>query len=411
MDDDDRQELNEHLKVIEENDHKLINAHNKQINVNLELQQNIDLLSEKVNENIKVYNSILNNVNITQKKDIEAIELIHLQIQDLIAFSRIGILGRNILTYEEIKKFEINKKKLKYIKSKVLEINKNLIIVIMIPQFCKEDYFEIEILPVPNKFNKEINIDKQRYITDTEKVYDYTDEIIFKERLNLSYKCIQNIFKSKFKFCTSRTHNETEIKEIEKGIVFTKSLEKTKIKHDCNKMKYVIQGNNIIEFKKCSISINENNFENFDNIFYNLVILPFYEEMNVTSNINSLENVHLKNIENTKQIKELKYKHTTNENYSISLTIKITIILISLLTKYCLKYKKLCKRLLRKETSNPSIEHPNIELQEQLKLKEGGVTHSATTSSAILTMNPKEPKGQRSGLKDNNSTEENEDPA
>ncbi|CAD7006145.1 unnamed protein product [Ceratitis capitata] len=153
-------------------------------------------------------------------------------------------------------------------------------------------------------------------------------------------------------------------------------------------MKYEIQGNNIIEFKNCSISINENNFENIDNIFYNLIILPFYEEMNVKSNINSLEEVHLKNIENTKQIKELKYKHTTNENYSISLTVIITIILIFLLTKYCIKYKKLCKRLLRKETSNPSIEHPNIELQEQFKLKEGGVTHSATTSSAILTMNP-----------------------
>lgn len=38
------------------------------INVNLELQQNINFLSEKVNENIKVYNSILSNMNTTQKK-------------------------------------------------------------------------------------------------------------------------------------------------------------------------------------------------------------------------------------------------------------------------------------------------------------------------------------------------------
>lgn len=111
----------------------------------------------------------------------------------------------------------------------------------MIPQFCKEDYFKIEILPIPNKSQREVNIEKQNYITNTEKVFDFNHEILFKGELKLSNKCIQNLFKSNFNFRTSRTNKETEITEIEKGIIFTKNLQKTKSKHDCNKMSYEIQ--------------------------------------------------------------------------------------------------------------------------------------------------------------------------
>lgn len=102
-----------------------------------------------------------------------------------------------------------------------------------------------------------------------------------------------------------------------------------------------------------------------ENYFTNIIILPFYEKLNVEREISSLEDINIKHIENLKEIQELK---NISDNYTtliISFCSSLLIIILIMVALMILKYKKFKNKIPVQVFS---------ELQEKSESNGGGVT-------------------------------------
>lgn len=133
MDNSDREEIANHLDIIEKNSHNAIQAINEQIKVNKHFNESIESLKTIVRNDRKI---ILNNFNqiesaikniskqqmfLDQITKIRFIDNKVNQIQDNIVSAKHSMIHPSILTSQEINEYEINFYKLRLLRMGVLE--------------------------------------------------------------------------------------------------------------------------------------------------------------------------------------------------------------------------------------------------------------------------------------------------
>lgn len=203
MSQEDKKEIEEYLQINKENNKNLINQSNKQITINTKFNEQISLMMETVNKNqleniMNKVNAIYNDLTYFKYETILKENIHYLignihKIKEIIMSSRLGILSKDILTFDEMENHNINLNNLKDLQLKVATYGKLLLLIIDIPRLNQTIYKEVLIEPIPNHNNNlQIVTNINHVITTRNKVYFPTTE---KSKLQLiNDTCIQNIF-------------------------------------------------------------------------------------------------------------------------------------------------------------------------------------------------------------------------
>lgn len=372
MDDDDRQEILEHLKVTDENNHNAITNLNKQIKINTHFNESINILKSSVEEDrikmTEAFNGIRKQNDEIVKHSLYVDQIIKLrylenkvdQIQDNIISAKHNIIHPNILTAEEIELYKIDFYKLKLIKVGILEYkNQMLIIAIKIPQnYIKTD---LKLLtPLPNKDYFEID-ENNEYIVEIEnKFLEYKEDTMLKD-LKISKNCVWT------KQCKLRYNNKTKIEILDDETILIKNALEEKLIQNCDDRNISLSKNYFITFYNCKIKLYQETFYNQKKIIQDKYFYPS-NNFNLTHvKAVTFDNIVLKHFENIKEIEELKF----HKKVSYGITVTLVIILIISLAIIVIWQKKNIKNKIE-------IIHKGI--QENSNSNRGGVMVSTPDS-------------------------------
>lgn len=399
MDADDEEEIKNHFSIVDKNNHNVIKNMNAQIVINQNISNKIQEITNHINKQQKLIeikiNKFGNSINVIEKRlrehiiisEInENIQILYNQIKNIkenIMLSRLEVIGKDILSDKEIIENEIDIAKLPYIKSSVLLKENTIIFVLLIPTFTNDSFYKNVIEPIPNfGINLEIQINNKIVITNQNNVYYNieSEPIMFKNLKKYDDDCIPNLFEPKLLNCSYRKNIQTSVNQITSNIIVTKNLKPTLAIHNCNdQYKLTLRGNIIIKIENCKIKINNQEFTNKINKYFESFILPNLKKnitiADITNNF-SLNEIHVNGINNLKEITELKYEHTNTIWRSLSCDIVILCIIIAITIFAYVKLKNNCQRASFNVEINSA---PHNSRQESIPM-EGDVTSQSATS-------------------------------
>lgn len=348
MDNDDYTDISQHLNNLDNNIQQLTDQTNEQVIINNNLLKNINYVVEHVKELQNKLSITINSITNETSKGLVIIKTYKFilqtymeinrinkqleQFSDIILLSKLNVLAHDILTEEEIFKYNITVEVLPYLRNAILFKNNILIFAIGIPNFTKEKYLNAIVIPFPNKNYEQLDIQNEEIIVENNNVYINSKEVISKKKL-VRHKndCIRNIF-SKTNTCKLRINNITTIENIFDNVIITRNLPLLELSQNCIDRSITIKNNNIIKFSNCKIIIDNNVFQNKIEKFTNSILIPIVHT-NFTKIINNLtlETLHIDNVKNRKTIEYINYKNNvTTYSYTGLILVISIIILISL---------------------------------------------------------------------------------
>lgn len=331
MDDDDRQEILEHLKIVDENSHNIIETVNKQIYINTHFNESIQTLKSTIEddrENIKKtlasfenrHSEIIRRILYTD----QMLKLSYLKekiehIQENIVSAKHHIFHPSILTSEEIDKFQLDFFKLKFMKIDILNYKDGILIfVIKIPI----NYIETDlkmILALPNKNYMEINEPNGYVIKIGNNVLQYEENVYFKNLRKSKHCTLSNN-------CNFKFNNKTEIEAFDDDMILVKNANNLEIIQDCDSRRLIINKNYLLTFYNCKININNQTFQNQKTIVQDKYFYPSNELPKSDTVPTLFKPIELKNFENIREVEELKFHK--NISYGVNVTLLIAIIVI-----------------------------------------------------------------------------------
>ncbi|XP_037903895.1 uncharacterized protein LOC119647163 [Hermetia illucens] len=366
MDNDDHEEIMEHLMVIDTNNHNLIKLLNNQLQIKNVFQNNLNKIVENINHTNSSFKTLASDINNTTyhiNKILVEIQLNHSldlikdeleKLIDNVNSARTGIVSRSILTYDEIDTYNLSIDELKDITTNVLIKSNILIFVINIP-ILTQPILSYYVSQVPNKYHQTLNIDIKNVVLYNNKYFKFEKHV----------KSLKNTLPCKNKNCIIEYKNNNQVSEIEKGLLLVIDVNE-KLKQNCNEKLYELNGIFVIRFSNCNIEINEkvytNNVKQFQQI---LMLEPIKNISNYNIKIN-MEQLKIENINNLEKIEEIKFVHKQN----IIATSTIIIIIIIILTVLFIAYLYF--------KNNKSIKININESRREDIEKEGGVTYTPT---------------------------------
>lgn len=383
MDSEDSEEISRHLEVLNTNDKRAIEQLNKQVVINDNLFREITQIENSINSqraNLSIFLAeIVGEANkmvpVAQKSqfilqlyaDISALNRHADKIEDIILLSRLGVLAHDVFTDEEIVNYNIGIEIMPFIKNSIILRDNLIILVVLVPNFTVDKYFNAIIIPSPNDKKEELNFGIQNVIMKKNEIFEYNEETILKKKLKYhSNECIKKIL-TENNVCNYITNEHESIIAINEETIVTKNLQKTKITQNCNNEETIIRGNNFIKYSNCKLIIKNSIFENNLKQFRETIILPTLN-INMTKIINNLtlENIHVNTQKNRDLITYLEFKSKTeNISLSVILILCLIIIIIALYFNLCQK-NKIVKSKEKKSNDHEMIEQGknNLEINE-----------------------------------------------
>lgn len=375
MDNDDREEILEHLRNVDINSHNAIQTLNKQITINTHFKESIETIRRAVEDDRtkidKTFDEIKKRNNEIVRRLLYTDQMLKLkslegkitQIQENIASARNSMIHPGVLTPEEIEEFKIDYFKLKMIKMGVMTyMNNSLIIALKIPT----DFITTDlklIIPLPNDKYLEIDENNERVVTINNITYTYEENLTFTD-LRSSENCV--ILKN----CELKFNNITNIEVIDDDLILVKNANNVKLMQNCDNRDIVIDKNYLINFYNCELKILNKNFTNKKIIIHEKFIYPDNDVTNVTfrEKIN-FEAIKINQFENIKQIEELLYHKNVSYGINITLVLIITIVIIIYII-----YKKYCNNRDKNIVNFQLEAYPTTShLTDMVKSEGGGV--------------------------------------
>lgn len=367
MDDEDRRNIQEHLlniNEIKENNNQQI-VINDYFNITLShLKMVIKNDRKKIEQELNSINKFLEEENnkslyLEQLTNIQLIKNKIEHLQDNVISAKYGIVHPSILTSREIRKYEIDYNKLKYIQFGTTFLNNSyLVFGIKIPK----QFITVKlrfIVPIPDNENNEIESNMERFFEFQNKTYKFEENKHLKD-LKLSHHCL---IKNN---CQLIKNKDFEIIQLDIDTIIIKNAINTTVNQTCNFEKILLNGNYLINFNNCSVRIKDYYFSNIAEITKERQII---ENTNKTQNFKhkiSFEQIEKEHQYNVRNIGKLKYHTKITYVCNISIVIVIIILIFIIITKHKYITVKLNKRI-----------------QENSSLKGGVVTYNHTTPDKI----------------------------
>lgn len=368
MDDSDREEILEHLKITDENSHVSINNLNKQIQINEHYNKSLSDLKliiesdrTKILESYNTTNEFIRNLNykiivLEQSIKLRFLENKVNQILDNIMAAKNNIIHPSMLTLEELEKYNIDFPTIKLLKAGVMEYKNDLLIfAIKIPVNFISTELQI-IKSIPNTNHLEINEKEEMIVEIDEKIYKYEENSLFKN-LKKSKNCI--ITNS----CYLTYNNLTTIEEIDDKTLLLKNMYKEVIWQNCDQRNITLTGNYLINYNNCSLTIKQTKFCNKETIIPDKYFYPSNKNNEMFVKPIDFNKIIMENVKNLEEIKELHYHKKIMYGSNISLALVLILSITGVVTFLLLKSK------------NKTIKIVNNMKPETSDLKQGGVTY------------------------------------
>lgn len=334
MNDDDRQQIEQRLTTNQINNLQTINTINKQVEINTNFNESITVLKNTILDDRNKILNFINNIQ-THNNDIntrltyhdQLLKLQYLEnkvdeILDNIASAKYNTLHPSILTAEEINKYQIDFLKIKLSRVGVMIYNGSIILAIKLP-INTIQITQYTIIPITNKKHLKIDETIEKIVKIQNKTYSFAENKMLNE-LKLSNNCIVN------NNCKLIEDFDTKIEVVNDGTLLIQNSETISINAKCNEKEttYTILNNTLIEFVNCTITFKEKQYSNKQNIY----IEKYYEDKtNINYNFTSkpsFKEIIIKEVENIKEIRELKIRNIISDTSLIAIIIILSITVI-----------------------------------------------------------------------------------
>lgn len=334
MNDDDRQQIEQRLTTNQINNLQTINTINKQVEINTNFNESITVLKNTILDDRNKILNFINNIQ-THNNDIntrltyhdQLLKLQYLEnkvdeILDNIASAKYNTLHPSILTAEEINKYQIDFLKIKLSRVGVMIYNGSIILAIKLP-INTIQITQYTIIPITNKKHLKIDETIEKIVKIQNKTYSFAENKMLNE-LKLSNNCIVN------NNCKLIEDFDTKIEVVNDGTLLIQNSETISINAKCNEKEttYTILNNTLIEFVNCTITFKEKQYSNKQNIY----IEKYYEDKtNINYNFTSkpsFKQIIIKEVENIKEIRELKIRNIISDTSLIAIVLILSIIII-----------------------------------------------------------------------------------
>lgn len=367
MDDEDRQEILEHLSISDQNSHHAINTLNKQIFINDALNKSLHFLKigvENDRNDIKEYfmNAKSSNSEIAkellyfdQLTKLKNLEHKIDQIQDNIVSAKHNIVHPGILTTQEVLDFEIDFYKLKMLKVGIISSDgQSIIVAVQLPdRFIKAD-LKI-IIPISNANKVEIESENEYIVEVDSKALTYEENIPLR-KLKISKHCTFN------NNCKFIFNNDTSVSELDDETIIIKNAFSDILKQTCDDRNLNLTGNFLVTFNNCSITFRNQTFLNKKFVINEKYVYPNSNKFDIPNVNPKFHNILIKHFENIEQIKELKFHKKVS--YGINITLIIVVIIISIILYYIFKGNNI--KINIKE--NPTNKNQRVDNTAQINL-------------------------------------------
>lgn len=292
-DSQDLETIEKSLSILENKSNQIIENQNEQIKINTILQKR----TNNILVNLKKLDSLLTNQTNKNLADLDTVNLIFNcdniikiveDIEEQIAFARLNLVNKNILSVEE-KNYIFNQLKkqgleinfvdeiLKHTSSSISFGSKGIILLVKIPKLEEEPYDLVRLETINNN-GTIIDTQFQLVAKNYDKVYAQSANCdICENSTPINDECIFNMLTHAPPKChTTRSRNATTIKEIKKGIVLIDTNVNILITDSCGE-KRTINGPTIAEITNCTMTVENQTFSNTpQRIFKTEYLTPLY---------------------------------------------------------------------------------------------------------------------------------------
>lgn len=349
-DQEDLDLINSNLATIEKTENHVIQNQNRQVRINLGIQDTVNKISDTVRK-IKV--QVFNNIN-HLNDEVELMNLIlNLDILDKIiedlgeqvTFAKSNLINLNILTENE--KLYVHKKledqhihinfenELSEFVNCIVIVKNNLIFIIV--KILIVDTKEYELLQLETINNNGSRIDTNvRYVArNRDTIYGQEGLCVLCENSHqIQDNCIFHILTNRQAKCsTVQTEDTTRISEIGPGIVLVDTNTAIEILDSCADSR-MISTPTIVETGNCTVQIAnftfENNTEEVDQPDYFIPL--FGGNVEIDKRKPSIEEIHHLNLRNVEELTEVKLR--LSHHKTIGAIIIVTLVVISLILLY-----------------------------------------------------------------------------
>lgn len=336
---DDLRDIYEKFDVVKNTANDLVKNNEKQIVINDAFQSKINRLAEiisgKISKNINETANSLDVINLMFNIDLakEKLENIH----QAVILAKVGIVSKNILDKletdfiaEKLKDqklyFSSLTEMLTYLSAEIDHNDDLLYYIINIPQI-EGNYKKIHAEPITIN-NKEITSDFEEFLVKDNKTFGisapclstFTNTLCNPKQLTdiSDTTCIPQLLRDQQGVCVFKGKTaRLSIKAIADGHVLIKNaVTPIRLVNTCGMSNHTVSGTFFVTFKNCSITINEELFENLEmKTKERLEILPFFNTSILQRNtkllidIDEIQDLH---IENRKRIDELHFEKHQN---------------------------------------------------------------------------------------------------
>lgn len=367
MDDEDRQDIIEHLKNVEMNIDNSIGNLNKQIAINSNFNESIkhlkDIVESDRNEIGRAYSEVTGNIQHILLQQLKTDQLLKIrmleeklnQILDNVALVKHGLVHPSMLTAQEIEDTRLDFYRLKNVKTGLItHNNQTLVLAIKIPNNYKLVNLKL-ITALPTEDKLEAIIEDQLTIEINGTNYEYNNAIQDEKNLKNVKNCIL------YKNCKLKENTVMEIKHIDESTILCKNTKNVEIKNNCDDRKISLKGHYLLTINNCTIEILEQKYGNKNVKFQERFFYDERDIYNFTKEI-SFKDIMLNSVTNLDYIKKLNYHK--NVQYIAGSTIIVTAIVIAIVIV-----------LKGQRNKKMKISVKNDKIQENFKLNEGEVTY------------------------------------
>lgn len=271
-------------RKYEEKINELINRNEKQINTNIEYENNLNKIIRIITDEIRPsIERSLTNIDILNLISSINLFMENLNIiQDAITLSKLGIVSKNLLQqneldviYNKLVKQHLNvnsiHEALNYLESTVYYKEDTIYINIKIP-IVKHGFERMYIYAIPNN-GTEIVTASEEVLTRDNQTYAVIGKCLgfsnfickLKDLKDISDDlCIPPLLRSQKGKCPHKeVTSEQSVKVVIDGTIITRSSSPITIFNTCSNSNHSAIGSTLINFENCTVTINGEAFENF----------------------------------------------------------------------------------------------------------------------------------------------------
>lgn len=372
MDEEDRQNIEEHQKILGENNHQLIEGLNQQIAINDNFNKSLQTLKtailadrQTIENKINVVSDleerlIKENLAISQLFKISILKRKVENLQQTVASARLSIFSPSLLTREEIDRFKIDPEKLKNIRIGIVTSQaKTISLLIKIP--AEEVSVEKSlIIPIPNKDNLQIDENTETVIRMGNRTYTFAEEKAIFDLVETRNCVIRQP-------CRMVRKTGYDIVQIDGGKVIAINANFTRLNSTCDSRVFNLQGHYYLHFSNCTIQLGNSTFRNRLKRFEQSFAIPPRETNFSTEKPLIFEDIVLNQEKNIRKIEELHYHKLVGTAMSITTIILLVglVVTVIILCKQQGKFKvKITENRITRDTARSSAIRRNFERQE-----------------------------------------------